>query len=343
LIITGAVAESLLWPYTAVRLTQGQYPGEQVRLEKGDGPGAEVLLLQDPAVLDRLRLLAPHLVGRLTGPSHERARIGFAAMAAAAAIAVAAGLYLWGIPAVAHVLAPRVPAAWEVRLGESVVAHLAPADRRCTAPPVNEAMRQLVDKLRAGAPAAPYPIRVIIVRDRQANAFAVPGGTVVVLTGLLEITSSPEELAAVLAHELQHIFRRHATRALLEHASAGLILTALMGDATGILAFGLEGARTLAVLRYSRRNEEEADAEGLRMMVAAGIDPRGMLAFLKRLEAKEGPTSLPTYLSTHPDTGARIARLRGAAAAQTFPPVALPGVQDWQAIARGCGPAGPTR
>jgi predicted Zn-dependent protease len=332
-----------VWAYSAVRLTQGHYSGEQVRLEKGEGPGAEVLLLEDPAVLERLRLLAPRLVGRLASPSRERTRIGYAALAAVAAIAVASGLYLWGIPAVAHVLAPRVPAAWEVRLGDSVVAHLAPANRRCTAPPVDEALRQLVDKLRLGVPAAPYPIRVIVVHDRQANAFAVPGGTVVVLTGLLEITSSPEELAAVLAHELQHILRRHATRALLEHASAGLVLTALMGDATGILAFGLEGARTLAVLRYSRRNEEEADAEGLRMMVAAGIDPRGMLTFLKRLETNVGPTRLPTYLSTHPDTGARIARLRAAAAAQTLPPVALAGVQDWQAIARGCGPAGPAR
>jgi predicted Zn-dependent protease len=108
-----------------------------------------------------------------------------------------------------------------------------------------------------------------------------------------------------------------------------------------MLAFGLEGARTLAVLRYSRRNEEEADAEGLRMMVAAGVDPRGMPAFLSRLERKEGPMALPAYLSTHPDTGARIARLRGAAGTQTFPPLVLPGAEDWPAITRACtsGPA----
>jgi predicted Zn-dependent protease len=132
---------------------------------------------------------------------------------------------------------------------------------------------------------------------------------------LLERTERAEELAGVLAHELQHVLHRHVTRALVQHASTGLLITALTGDVTGALGYGLEAARTLGRLRYSRQAEEEADADGLRMMVAAGVDPAGMLTFFEKLRKseKEVPKAL-TYLSTHPSSEHRLARLRALAA-----------------------------
>jgi predicted Zn-dependent protease len=337
LIFTGKGTERRLWPYGLLRLTQGWCQGEQVRLEKGEGPAAEVLLVHDPAVLERLQLLAPQLVGRLATPRREGTRIRLALLGAVVAAVLLAAAYLWGIPALSYVAAPWVPIAWESRLGDAVLAHLAPPARQCRAEGVNAAVQALADRLTRGL-TLPYPVRVIVVRDPRVNAFAVPGGRIVILGGLLEGTGTPEELMAVLAHELQHVLRRHATRALLEHASAGLLVSAVTGDASGALALGMEGARTLAVLRYSRRNEEEADSEGLRMMVAAGIDPRGMLAFLDRMQASEARgVTVPTYLSTHPDTPSRIARLREEARAHRFPPIVLPGVGEWRGIATGCG------
>jgi len=159
----------------------------------------------------------------------------------------------------------------------------------------------------------------------------------VLLSGLLERAGSPEELAAVLAHELQHILRRHATRALLEQASTGLLFAALIGDVSGIMSYGFEGARTLGMLRYSRRNEEEADLEGLRMLVRAEISPSGMLTFLERLRASEGKTrTVPAYLSTHPDTSARIRRLRAEASVQQrLPSIRLSAV-DWPTLQHMC-------
>src|SRR5207302_1800985 len=107
------------------------------------------------------------------------------------------------------------------------------------------------------------------VDDGTVNAFAVPGGQVVLLRGLVERTRTPEELAGVLAHELQHVIQRHATRLLLQHASTGLVLVAVSGDITGAMAYGIESARMLGTLRYSRHLESEADVEGLRMLLAA--------------------------------------------------------------------------
>ena len=113
------------------------------------------------------------------------------------------------------------------------------------------------------------------------NAFAAPGGQVVILRGLLEKTASPEQLAGVLAHELQHVYQRHTTRAILEQTATTFLLSAISGDLSGGLAWGLEGARTLGSLHYSRTHEREADIEGLRMMQAARLDPAAMISLLR--------------------------------------------------------------
>src|SRR5207244_549844 len=86
-------------------------------------------------------------------------------------------------------------------------------------------------------------------------------------------------LGAGLAPEIQHVLRRHARRMLLQHSSAGLMLAAVSGDISGAMAYGLESARVLGALRYSRQYGAEADVEGLRMLLAAGVDPEGMIAF----------------------------------------------------------------
>src|SRR5438046_2895507 len=127
----------------------------------------------------------------------------------------------------------------------------------------------------------PYPLRVYVVDMPTVNAFAAPGGSVVIFRGLLQRTDSPEQLAGVLAHEFQHVLQRHSTRAIIQHTSSGLLIAALTGDVTGPLAYGLEAARVLGHLRYSREAETEAGAEGLTMLLAARVDPAGMITFFE--------------------------------------------------------------
>ncbi|MFQ5520819.1 MAG: M48 family metalloprotease, partial [Candidatus Methylomirabilia bacterium] len=146
-----------------------------------------------------------------------------------------------------------------------------------------------------------------------------------------------EELAGVLAHELQHILRRHATRALLQQASTGLLLTALAGGGGGSGAYGLESARMLGALAYSRHTEAEADTEGMRMLLAAKIAPGGMIAFFQVL-AKEGgdAPALLSYASTHPNPGHRIERLKSLAKQFQGRPVKLLPDYDWRDIRNIC-------
>ena len=324
-----------VWPYREIRQTQGFYAGEQVRLERGELP--ETLLVADPAFLESLHEAAPHVGRRFHDPGRRRARIRWTILAGAGAIAAAVAIYVWGIPALAALLAPRVPVAWEESLGRAAMGHLAPPARRCGDPQLARAIDETLTRLTAPGPPSPYTFRVAVVNRPLVNALAVPGGYVVIFRGLLERTGTPEELAGVLAHELQHVLHRHATRAVIQDASTGLLLMALTGDVTGPLAYGLQTARTLGDLRYSRRAEEEADTEGMKMMLAARLDPAGMITFFERIQKEEGPAPRAlTYLSTHPLAADRIERLKAMAAAWTGTPEPLRPGERWVELAKRC-------
>jgi predicted Zn-dependent protease len=329
------------WPYEEVRQTQGFYQGQEVRLERG-GQLPEVLLIRDAEFLSALHRVAPETAGRFHGPGSRRRRITLTALAALAAAGVTTALYLWGVPGMASVVAPYVPPSWEERLGRSVSDHLAPEARRCIEATRAQAIQDIAAALLSTARDSPYTFRVMVVNNPSVNALAAPGGYVVVFRGLLERTQTAEELAGVLAHEFQHIVFRHTTRALLRHASTGLLLAAVTGDMTGPMAYGLESARILGELRYSRRDEDEADGAGFRMLADAGVDTAGMIAFFETLATDQPKMlTLPPYLSTHPTPEGRIERLRSFAS--RTPPVTsrlLPGV-NWHDVRSICATTNP--
>jgi predicted Zn-dependent protease len=325
-----------LWAYRDLRQTQGFYKGEEVRLERGTEP-PETLVIADSAFLESLHEAAPHVGSRFHDPRRRAARLRLTIVAAVAVLAVTGAIYLWGIPLLAAFVAPRVPVAWEESTGQAVIAHLAPVELRCADRALEEATGEMVRRLATAGSPSPYTMRVYVVNRPVVNALAAPGGHVVVFRGLLRRTRSPEELAGVLAHELQHVLRRHATRAVIQDASTGLLLMALTGDATGPLAYGLQAARTIGGLRYSRRAEEEADVEGMNMLLAARVSPAGILAFLDGLRQEEGDHAGGlAYLSTHPPAADRVARLRTIAAAWKGTPEPLLPDEDWPALAARC-------
>jgi predicted Zn-dependent protease len=326
-----------LWLYEDIRQTQGFYGGEQVRFERAGGEFMEALLLSDLEFLSMLHRMVPGLGSRFHEPKRRSLRASLTIFAAVAVIVIGAALYLWGIPGLAALVAARVPVAWEEKLGQNIVDQFAPPEMRCGDPTVGKLVNEIGARLAQAAPESPYKIRVYVAGAPMVNAFAAPGGHIVVFQGLIEESGSADELAGVLAHELQHVLKRHSTRMLVQHASTGLIISALTGDVSGAIAFGLEAARTLGALSYSRAMEEEADAEGLKMMTATGFDPDGMIAFFDTMQKRSGeiPQFL-TYLSTHPSTEERIERLRRLAAeSRPFKIEPLP-KHNWNDIKKRC-------
>ena len=328
--------QTLSWPYKEIRQTQGFYAGEQIRLERG-GETPEALLVLDETFLISLHRFAPKLTKHLHDPLWRRRRFPFLLGATVGVVGIIIALYFWGIPALAAIAASRVPVAWEERLGEAVIEHLAPPKTRCEDPLRSSAIEAILTTLIAALPQSPYKFKVIVVDNATVNALAAPGGGIVIFRGLLEQTQTPEELAGVLAHEIEHIVQHHSTRALFEHASTGLLMAAVAGDISGLAAFGLETARTLGALRYSRRSEEEADAEGMRLLLVSGLDPAGMIAFFETMRKKDIETpAFPSYLSTHPGSEERIEKLRVIAQDQRRKPMRLLPSYDWEETKKIC-------
>jgi len=322
------------WPYDEVRLTQGTFRGEPVRLERG-GETPQVLVVDSPAFMDALRAASPAHWGRAAA-GRRRHWLLISVFAAAAAIVLGWSGYRWGVPYLADVAAARVPVEWEDQLGEAVADALAPVGDRCTAPRAVDAVNAIVGGLRRTLPASPYTYKVAIVKMPLANAFAAPGGHIVVTSEMLARTRSPEELAGVLAHEIQHVEHRHGTKALLRGVSMRILISALVGDARG-LSETLGAAATFGDLRYRRADELTADREGMRLLQAARVAPRAMVTVFEilREEERRRPKAI-SYISTHPATDERIAILERLAAEARYTPTRLLPTTAWASVGAAC-------
>ncbi len=151
-----------------------------------------------------------------------------------------------------------------------------------------------------------------LVRDKNVNAFAMPGGKIVVYEGLLPITQSEEALAVVIGHEVAHVVAKHAAERMsqamaLQYGGAitGSILGNNAGSQVGQAVFGL-GAQYGVMMPYARKQEHEADELGLVFMAMAGYNPQTAVQFWKRMMQASGGNSTPEFLSTHPADTKRI-------------------------------------
>jgi len=231
-----------------------------------------------------------------------------------------------------------IPRTWEKEFGQFIATQLASPQTYCTDPHLTASVESLVHQLSLPLGNQPYSFHVIVVDRAIVNALAAPGGDILVFRGLLQRTDKPEELAGVLAHEMQHILLRHGMRLLVQQLSMAFAVAALSGDASGIMTFGLQAAHTLQTLSYSRSAEEQADEQGMRLLLRAGVDPGGMLSFFEKLNAKHKPEFLPGYLSTHPSPAKRLQRLRHLAEdSSSSTATLLPGT-NWKQIRSLCHP-----
>jgi Zn-dependent protease with chaperone function len=334
--ILKADGTTIRWPYGEIAQTQGAYEGEQVRLEHGV-PLPQTVIVEDATVLTALQEAAASSPAHFHNPRQRPLRVRVTILVGVALLGVTTGFYLWGIPGLAKLVAPHVPVLWEEQLGSSVLEQIAPAADRCVDQRRLLAIETIMTRLARAMPDSPYRIRLTVLDRPMINAFALPGGQVVVFRGLLEATETPEQLAGVLAHELQHIYKQHSTRAIIEQASTSLLIAAVTGDFTGALAYGIEGARVLGILRYSRLHEDEADREGLILLQTIGIDPAEMIAFYRVMEAQHPHAGAgPSYLSTHPSTNGRIETLNALAGAPPRHPVKLFSHEEWKDLRSLC-------
>lgn len=320
LVVTGPDV-SRRWPLDTLEVSLGGTDDAHLTLTPRATPG-DVLYLERAGLVPALEAAAapPWFVDQVRGlvAASRRRWVGARTLLLAIVVAVvlAAGLLVLE----ARALALRsVPRDWEVAAGDAAwESHSATVTRVDDAELqafIEETGRRL---LATRAEPAPYELRFRLVRDDEVNAFAFPGGIVVVNTGLLTHAATPDEVAGVLAHELAHVLQRHSLEAALDQVGVLVALGLLVDSGASFLE--LQTALSLLDLKFSRDHEREADAVGFEMLHAAGLDPTAMSAFFERL-AREGE-ALPgalRVLATHPASDERAAALAERAA--KLPPV----------------------
>ncbi len=323
-----------LWPYPEIQAVDEVVDTQGLRLRQKDGPAR--LTVADPALLDEL----PPDLGAARQAKANRRRLGRNPYLVALAICAAMALLWAGFPVAVRVTAAVIPVSWEQALGDwvldDVLEFLALFDdgeaQVCEAEAGTAALAALTGEL-AAASDSPYDFRVLVVDFGMTNAFALPGGAIVIFDGLIEFAETPEEVAGVLAHEMAHVIKRHGTEALLRGYGLELLIESLTGSAGGGVAGGI--GETLLGLSYSRDAEGEADRTGIRLLQGAGLRADGIGRFFERFDAGSGeaPAAL-NLLSTHPsgETRARLADEAGSGGAPAM------SAADWQALREICGP-----
>jgi predicted Zn-dependent protease len=236
--------------------------------------------------------------------------------------------------------------AQERKLGESVVREIRAAGAYLDDPEVNDYLNELGNRLVVAVPDTTQSFEFFAVNDPQINAFALPGGYVGVNTGLILLTQTESELAAVLAHEITHVTQHHFTRSMVgQQRSMAYALAALAvaiaasmshsssaGQAANAAIASAQAIAIQSQLNYTRENEYEADRVGFQRLDAAGFDDTAMATMLTRLQKgiRFADSNAPSYLRTHPVTYERIAEAQSRADGKPYHQV--PDSLDFQMV-----------
>lgn len=208
--------------------------------------------------------------------------------------------YTIGLDLISKGVASAIPVSTEESIGQSLYENTVAANK------INIEKTKLLNAFfKLLHYPSPYHIQLTYIDSNMINAFALPGGNMVVMSGIIKQMKSYDELAALIGHEISHINGKHVTRSLVRTAGAYILISAVIGDVTGIAAAVAENADALRSLQFSRDLEAEADEKGLELMKKSRINPAGMLKLFERLQNAE-EQSPPEFLSTHPTTKKRI-------------------------------------
>jgi predicted Zn-dependent protease len=244
-----------------------------------------------------------------------------------AAAAVCAGAAAWCLP---QLVAYALPWSVEQQLGGVQPTEFGPVCANKPDPAV-AALETLVGKLYPQSPAeVAMPVHVQVVDNPQVNAFATLGGQIVVLSGLIDAVQSPEELAGILAHELSHIARRHPIHHVADTMLMQLGIALLLGTDSQ-LGTAVRSANYWAGLQFDRRQETQADTDALLRLRRSLIAPDGLADFFAR---QQSTAEAPVWLSDHPGTQERQARVRAAAGYRCEPALSPQAWADLKQVCR---------
>jgi Zn-dependent protease with chaperone function len=326
----------------ALHVASGGFDHQQLILSWSDGDAAWSAMPVDAVARELLvRVAPPELQARLaqwnkrTARTRRGFRLGWAVLSLIVASPLLLLLLFWmQSERIAGWVVDRIPIETERKLGELSFAQIEAGTKLIKEGLPVEVIREIGARLTEGSI---YQYRWYVADDPAINAFAIPGGFVVVNSGLIDAAGDAEELAGVLAHEVQHVEQRHSLKGMVQGLGLQALIGLAFGDVAGETWSNL--AAQLGTLKFGRDHESEADRLGLESLRRAGIDGSGMLRFFEKLATRDGASI--ALISTHPAGADRLAALQQAIDAADHPEaVALP--YDWDKV-RGALPARPVQ
>ena len=285
---------------------------DQVALVEPVGKGAWRIDLADGAVLEIDDPAFASEIARGLGQSNFASRLEGSWPYAIAALVVAVvgfwAIITWGVPAASKHVAFSLPPSYDAILAEDGLGVLDQVlfDPSELTVGTQERLQAHFREIQAMDPDfGRYRLEFRRADAIGPNAFAVPGGLVVMTDAMVELAENDDELIAVLAHEVGHQANRHSLRILLQNSATAVLFAALTGDLTGVTALSGALPTVLVQAKYSRDFEREADEFAFRYLDQKGIDSGVLSGLLLRLE-EGGGADVPGWLSTHPSSKERV-------------------------------------
>ncbi|SLN70023.1 TPR repeat-containing protein YfgC precursor [Roseivivax jejudonensis] len=350
LVIEGAGPNGALrWPLPDLRALPDGADRDTLTLAPVRDTGDESMLdaqrleLRDAEAIAWLRRTRPALFSREVRAGTGR-RIALWLGGAVAAVAVMLFVIL---PGLADALARVIPPEREAAFGRTVIGQmerLLGAETRggldCADPAGRAALDRMTARLTEGQEIG-YDLRVRVFDHDMVNAFAAPGGQVVLIDGLIHEAETPEQVAAVLAHEIGHVVNRDPTRAALRTAGSVGLLGLLFGDFAGGAAI-LVVAERLIDASYAQAAEDAADRFAHDMLAQAGVPPDALAGMFETFREMAGDTpEILSHFMSHPSLDARIAAAEQATP-DDFAARPILDEAEWQALRGICGQADAT-
>lgn len=319
----------VLWAYADIRRADG--PAGMLRLASTSAPPLARLEIRDAA-------LAADVTARcMRLDEHQTSRRGVAKIvgwSVAAAVSIVC-VVLFGVPLAADRLAPLVPKPIERRIGDASEVQVKTIFGRnaCEDPAGKAAFTKLVNRLRDAAGLDDDSMTAGVLPTSVPNAFALPGGKVYVLRGLLDKAENPDEIAGIIAHEFGHLKHHDNMRGLIYNGGTSFLIGLLFGDVTGSSAV-IFASRSVVEASYSREAETAADTFAIEIMHKLGRSPKPAAELMFRITGKEGG-GLTSILASHPLTEDRLARMTKEDRPASGPPLLTD--KEWQSLKLICG------